>query len=67
MDIDLNKSPDENGINLNCKNCMTIFTSRWRNGYCNACATYFYKHGYLKNPVEIYATVLINMSKNKLT
>ena len=51
---------------MSCLNCYTTFSSRWRNGYCNACATTLYKYGYLKDHVHIYAKVLINMSKNKI-
>jgi len=48
---------------MNCKNCYTDYTPMWRNGYCNACALHYTRNGYYKDPVKIYAKVLMDISK----
>ena len=49
-----------------CLNCFVDFTSMWRKGYCNACATYFSRHKVHKNVVSIYAKVLMDIKKGKI-
>ncbi len=48
-----------------CGNCYTDYSPLWRHGYCNACAIHYSKYGIHKDPVVIYAKVLMNISKNK--
>jgi hypothetical protein len=38
----------------------------WRNGYCNACATYFSRYKVHKNVEKIYAKVLMDIKKGKI-
>jgi len=49
---------------MECKNCFTKWTSQWRHGHCNACATYFGRHCIHKDIDTIYAKILMDL-KNK--
>jgi len=49
-----------------CINCCTNHTPQWRNGYCNACATYYYRHGVHKDVTEIYAKILLSLKNPKV-
>ena len=50
---------------MECLNCFVDFTSMWKKGYCNACATYFSRHKVHKNVETIYAKVLMYIKKGK--
>ena len=48
-----------------CLNCYIDYTPMWRNGHCNACWIHYSKYGIHKNIEEIYAKILIDISKDK--
>ena len=51
---------------MECKNCFIKWTSQWRHGHCNACATYFGRYGVHKNIDTVYAKILMDLKNKKL-
>ena len=51
---------------MECSNCFIRWTSQWRRGYCNACASYFSRHGVHKEIDTIYANILMDLKNNKI-
>ena len=53
---------------MKCTHCYITCSSQWRKidniRYCNACATCYRRNGHFVPVEEIYAKVLIQMSKN---
>ena len=44
-----------------CLNCFIKYSPMWRNGYCNACSTYFKRHHVHKDVSIIYAKILMTL------
>ena len=55
---------------MRCKNCYTDITPTWRRIqgeiYCNSCGCCYNRWKKFVTPEEIYAKVLVNMSKGKI-
>ena len=54
---------------MECSNCFIRFTPQWRkiNGknYCNSCGCSYYRWKKFTPVEEIYAKILVDMSKGK--
>ncbi len=53
-------------IKMECVNCYAKDSPLWRRGnYCNRCYCYYLKNNKFKDPSEIYARILMSLSRGK--